>query len=245
MAKGLDKRFLERCLANGMSLPEIGKLVGRPAGTVGYWVKQHGLVANGAAKYAPKGQLDRETLEVLVGRGCSIREIAAELHVSTGRVRYWIQRYELGKTGNGRRAGKIAEARAAGRASIHLECPRHGYTDFWLGSEKVRCKRCNSEAVARRRRNVKQILVAEAGGRCRVCGYDRSMAALQFHHLDPRQKAFGIASNGHTKALDLARREAAKCVLLCANCHAEVEAGMVNLATVPTLIGVGRSLDPG
>lgn len=241
----MDKVFLERCLADGMSLPEIGRVAEKDPSTVGYWVKRYGLVANGSAKYAPKGALDRETLEVLVGQGCSIREIATELGVSTGRVRYWVNRYELGKTGNGRRSREISEAREAGRTTIHLDCPRHGYTDFWLGQEKVRCKRCNSEAVARRRRAVKQILVAEAGGCCSVCGYDRSMAALQFHHLDPRQKAFGIASNGRTKALDLARREASKCVLLCANCHAEVEAGVVNLATVPALIGADRSLDPG
>jgi hypothetical protein len=52
------------------------------------------------------------------------------------------------------------------------------------------------------------------------------VGALQFHHLDPREKGFALAAEGLTRALDLARAEASKCVLLCANCHAEVQAGL-------------------
>jgi 5-methylcytosine-specific restriction endonuclease McrA len=73
---------------------------------------------------------------------------------------------------------------------------------------------------------MKEILVEEAGGRCALCGYDRYVGALQFHHLDPREKDFALAAEGLTRALDLARAEASKCVLLCANCHAEVQAGL-------------------
>jgi hypothetical protein len=39
---------------------------------------------------------------------------------------------------------------------------------------------------------VKEILVAEAGGSCLICGYDRYAGALQFHHLDPATKSFGL-----------------------------------------------------
>jgi hypothetical protein len=88
--------------------------------------------------------------------------------------------------------------------------------------------RCRAEAVTRRRR-VKEILVAEAGGACRLCGYDRCPAVLQFHHLDPGQKRFALAARGVARSLASARVEAAKCVLLCANCHAEVESGLVDL----------------
>jgi hypothetical protein len=77
--------------------------------------------------------------------------------------------------------------------------------------------------------DVARILVEEAGGRCQVCGYDRCIAALQFHHIDPATKLFGLGSRGLAQALDKLRAEAAKCVLLCANCHAEVEAGVTRL----------------
>lgn len=62
-----------------------------------------------------------------------------------------------------------------------------------------------------------------------ICGYHRSVAALQFHHLDPATKSFSLADRGYTRSLDRVREEARKCVLLCANCHTEVEAGLAKI----------------
>jgi len=55
------------------------------------------------------------------------------------------------------------------------------------------------------------------------------VAALQFHHLDRAQKAFELSHGGVARALEAARAEAVKCVLLCANCHAEVEVGAASV----------------
>lgn len=93
--------------------------------------------------------------------------------------------------------------------------------------------------MTRRRRRIKQQLVEEAGGRCAICGYARSPAALVFHHLDPTQKRFHLARNGYTRSLARAREEAGKCLLLCANCHAEVEAGDTDLAQPHVQSGPG------
>jgi hypothetical protein len=87
--------------------------------------------------------------------------------------------------------------------------------------------------VSRRRRAIKAALVVEAGGRCGLCGYDRCARALSFHHVDPATKEFGVALRGVSRSLARARAEAAKCVLLCANCHMEVEAGV---ALVPATV---------
>jgi hypothetical protein len=70
---------------------------------------------------------------------------------------------------------------------------------------------------------LKAILVKEAGGRCLICGYDRDPRALEFHRLDPNDKRLGLSGHGMTLSLAILRAEAAKCVLLCSNCHAEVE----------------------
>ncbi len=93
----------------------------------------------------------------------------------------------------------------------------------------ARCKRCGSARVAERRRRVKAILAAEAGGACAICGYDKSVRALHFHHLDPERKEFGIAGGGMTRSIAAAREEMQKCVLLCSNCHMEVEEGVTEL----------------
>jgi hypothetical protein len=68
------------------------------------------------------------------------------------------------------------------------------------------------EHVSRRRRKVKRILVAEAGGRCALCGYDRCAAALHFHHVDPGSKQFHLSMQGVARSLAVARAEMAKCV---------------------------------
>ena len=68
---------------------------------------------------------------------------------------------------------------------------------------------------------------APARGRrpCAACGYDRCTANLHFHHVDPATKAFAVNMR-YGRSLDAYRDEAKKCVLLCANCHGEVEFGL-------------------
>jgi hypothetical protein len=68
--------------------------------------------------------------------------------------------------------------------------------------------------------------VQEAGGCCAVCGYDTTPMNLHFHHVDPAEKSFEM-NMAQGKALDSFRAEASKCVLVCANCHGEIEAGLI------------------
>jgi hypothetical protein len=226
----MDRDQLERWLDQGLSLPQIGKLVGRDPSTVGYWLQKHGLVANGRAKYSPRGGLTREQLEPLVLAGLTLEKIAAELDRSEHTIRYWIERHGLPKP-KLQRCRDMDIALAQGKRTVVRRCRRHGEGIFVIEkSGRVRCRRCRMEAVSEWRRRTKAKLVAEAGGRCRLCGYDRCRAALQFHHLDPSAKAFGMSVRGVTRSIAKLREEAAKCVLLCANCHAEVEAGFSTTA---------------
>jgi hypothetical protein len=110
-------------------------------------------------------------------------------------------------------------------------CKRHGQVIFHRYREgerghRWRCKRCVGEAVTRRHQKVKRILVAEAGGCCAVCGYDRCVVNLHFHHVVPAEKSFAVTV-ARGKSLDAYRAEARKCVLVCANCHGEIEAGLI------------------
>lgn len=43
----------------------------------------------------------------------------------------------------------------------------------------------------------KQRLVNSLGGKCCICGYDRCLSALEFHHTDPNKKDFTISTNAH------------------------------------------------
>jgi hypothetical protein len=108
-------------------------------------------------------------------------------------------------------------------------CRRHGDVEFQRYGIKRptwRCKRCVGEAVTRRKQKLKRMLVEENGGACAVCGYDRCIINLSFHHVDPSTKLFSV-NMGLGKSVKSFRAEAEKCVLVCANCHGEIEAGLV------------------
>jgi excisionase family DNA binding protein len=229
----MDRGLLKRYLDDGLSLPQIGALVGRDPSTVGYWVQKHGLIANGRAKYAPRGGLTREQLEPLVEQRLSQREIAEQLGVSISTVRRWLKKHGLPTDAGSRRRQRLGLAAAReGLSQIAMECPRHGVAPFVRRpGDTWRCLKCRREDVAGWRRNAKRKLVEEAGGKCVICGYNRCVAALHFHHVDPSQKAFNLSRRGFTRSIDKLRAEARNCVLLCANCHAEVEAGLARLDT--------------
>ena len=81
----------------------------------------------------------------------------------------------------------------------------------------------NSSNVVKRRRIIKRLAVELLGGKCCRCGYSRCLRALHFHHTDPDNKSFGLSEKGATRAWVLVVEELKKCILLCANCHAEEE----------------------
>ena len=167
-----------------------------------------------ATRHAARGGLERERLEGLLAEGLTVRAMAARLAVSYSTVRHWLGRYGLA-TPRGRRLAETAPARASGAETVEATCPVHGLTLFVRrGADGFRCRLCRSGAVDRRRKEIKRLLVAEAGGACRICGYDRSMAGLHFHHVDPAGKAFALSARGVTLSLEAARAEAEKCVLL-------------------------------
>ena len=75
----------------------------------------------------------------------------------------------------------------------------------------------------RERRERKDKLVSLLGGECTVCGYKKCIAALEFHHRDPAQKAFQLSKEHLLKRWPVVLAEAEKCDLYCANCHRELE----------------------
>jgi transposase len=222
----MDKQVLETLLGRGLSLERIADRFGIHPSTVGYWVKKHGLSAVHAERHATRGGIPCAVLEHLIRDGGTHRSIAEELDVSVATVRYWLTRFGLETQSTASRRETKAGKQAT-QISIQRTCKTHGPTEFALYTGGTyRCVRCRGDAVVRRRRMVRETIVREAGGRCVICGYDEYPGALQFHHLDPSQKQFALSGRGLTRSLERMRDEAKKCVLLCANCHAAVEAGV-------------------
>jgi transposase-like protein len=230
----MEADWLRSRLESGRSIESVAREAGKAPSTVAYWVDKHGLVSKHAVRHAARGAIAREVLEELLAEGLTIRAMAERLDRSYSTVRHWLARHGLA-TPRAIRLAETAPARTSGADTVEANCPVHGVTVFIRrGNHGFRCRQCRMDAVDRRRREIKRVLVAEAGGACAICGYDSSVQALQFHHLDPAKKSFSLAAGGLTRSLQRAREEAAKCVLLCANCHAEVEGGLATIAKTGT-----------
>ena len=85
------------------------------------------------------------------------------------------------------------------------------------------------KAVAKRRRKIKLLSIQYKGGKCQVCWYNKYVGALDLHHINGHQKSFGIADKGYTRSWEIVKKELDKCILVCANCHREIEAGITQL----------------
>lgn len=178
--------------------------------------------------------VDADALRQLAAEGLSRAELAQRFDVSVATVKRWLEREGI--------ATRRTRSPAAENLDRYVtrECRHHGTVRFVReGRGYYRCTLCRSERVVQRRRRVREQLVAEAGGRCAICGYDRCIRALEFHHVDAAQKSFGVSFGGVTVAIDRLRDEARKCVLLCSNCHMEVESGVTKLARIPPLCSGG------
>lgn len=100
-------------------------------------------------------------------------------------------------------------------------CAIHGETEF-SSSKRPRCKKCAVDAVNKRRRKIKEMAIEYKDGACSICGYNKSNWALDFHHIDPKEKDFSIGAKGHCRSWNEVKKELDKCILVCRNCHAEL-----------------------
>ena len=94
-----------------------------------------------------------------------------------------------------------------------------------MTNEKLRYQKRKGyliKKVTERRKKLKQMAIEYKGGKCEVCGYKKCSAALEFHHLDPSGKDFGMSDGGWTRAWSKIKEEIDKCMLVCANCHREI-----------------------
>lgn len=163
-------------------------------------------------------------------------------------VSYWLNKHGLRAPNREKYAAKggiqrelleasVAEAMTIAEIAARLQKSK-GTIRHWLRRYGLRT--AGSHRIESKRAAKAGGLVEEAGGRCCVCGYDRYLGALQFHHVDPESKVLTISRNGVTQSIHTLRCEARKCVLLCSNCHAEVQSGFVVLPARVDVAAVSR-----
>jgi hypothetical protein len=77
--------------------------------------------------------------------------------------------------------------------------------------------RCSSHYKKYKKKNLKEELIQELGGKCNMCHGVFESAVYDFHHLSDKKDSI---SDMFDKSSEQAiREEVKKCILLCANCH--------------------------
>jgi hypothetical protein len=108
-------------------------------------------------------------------------------------------------------------------------CPRcknekslnHFYTRRSGKNTTSYCKSCISDQCKERHKATKEKMVEYKGGACQMCGYNKCIGALDFHHRDMTMKEFSISYRKSHSWINL-KEELDKCDLLCCRCHREV-----------------------
>ncbi len=99
------------------------------------------------------------------------------------------------------------------------EKQREAYRRWYLKHREEQIARVHKDRL-RIIRSKKMQLIAMLGGKCNICGYAKNVAALCFHHTDPKVKdgnPSALLRDRTIKSINLNGW-----VLLCQNCHAEL-----------------------
>lgn len=89
----------------------------------------------------------------------------------------------------------------------------------------------NSERVMRAQRRKKEHAVESFGGKCSICGYRRCINALEFHHTENKEASPSYIIMRWS--WDRVKDELKKCILVCANCHREIEYKVIDASLIP------------
>lgn len=171
--------------------------------------------------------MEKELLEKLyLIEKLSQREIAKKLDCSQSTIRHYLKKYKI--RSNYSRAYYAAEGK---KTCPHCKIEKH-LTDFnTRKGENLPsswCKRCCSDRTLEKQRASKQKAVDYKGGECQICGFKEYAGALEFHHLNPKEKDFQFSHFPTWN--DITKAELDKCVLLCANCHRMTHAGLTKFS---------------
>mgnify|MGYP002776999935 FL=1 len=119
------------------------------------------------------------------------------------------------------------EADTAICCQCHQQLPVTNFYKTPQGRLKAYCKKCWALRKRGYVQRFKLQCVRYKGNRCCICSYQKCIGALEFHHLNPNEKDFGISKRGGRGAFtDKVKAELDKCILVCANCHREIHEGM-------------------
>lgn len=123
------------------------------------------------------------------------------------------------------KARKIREKNGETGSKIK-RCPicEKEFTPIKYAHNRTLCYECHPNGYRLDRHLIIKMLKKKLNNECALCGYNKCLNALEFHHLNPNEKDIIVSDDkiSFTKIIE----ESKKCILICANCHREVHEGV-------------------
>lgn len=116
------------------------------------------------------------------------------------------------------------------KSGLYLVCKKCRGNYYQRNKDKIKKYRDSRIEITRKytkhyREDTKIIMAQLKINGCAICGYDKCINALDFHHVNSGDKKFPVGSNTITHKDFI--EELQKCVLLCSNCHREITFGEI------------------
>ena len=177
--------------------------------------------------------MDKSLLSKYIKLNYSTYDISKKTNKSQTTVRYWLKKHKL-KT-------KIPFYRGGNRKTYpigsKLKCScckknkdiKNFYPKRTSNAYHTNCKECLKKKILATQKNLKILCVKYKGGKCCNCGYKKYLGALEFHHINPKEKDFVISQSRKKDLTPTIKKELDKCLLVCSNCHREIHAGLIDV----------------
>ena len=210
--------------SQGLSYNEISKLLNCSKGTISYHCSK--LISNKKIKkdngFKEVINIKDENLNIdeiktfYNNNNKSINKTQKEFNISKKRIKVFLNITHFDKICS--QCGEIFQTNNNNKMCCSKEC-RQEYRKKYM--KNINYKYDN---LVNWRLDIKKKSVEYKGGKCIICGYNKCLRSLDFHHLIPEEKDFSISKNKNRKFENL-KNELNKCVLLCSNCHGEIHEG--------------------
>jgi hypothetical protein len=173
--------------------------------------------------------MDKDTIKNLIDKGYSLNKISKELNKSLTTIRYWVKKYDLKSS---HVQFKFLEKKEIGKERLCPKCKKtlpssEFYKRRGIENSSTYCKLCTTDQTLNRMQKLKKQMVEYKGGSCVICGYNNYMGALEFHHLNPKEKDFNLSHMKKYSFGEKIKNELDKCILVCSNCHREIHGKVV------------------
>lgn len=234
MSKG--EKILE-LRKRGYTINEIVKKLGCARGTVSYHINKCDLGGNIHSFLF--GISDDCIQQIIVMRNAnkSYLEILSEINITEDKLKKICRNVDLNHASNNSKIFDKSEvleyylySKSLRKTAVHFNTTRSTIKKH-IDPDKIIIKRertiTNSQSVIDWRKRSKLKLIEYKGGKCEICGYNTSIAALHFHHKNSQEKDFQIG--GSSYSFEKLKIEVDKCILVCSNCHSEIHEGLINI----------------